>query len=247
MADVVGLLNFRDLGGLRVADGRRLRSGAVFRSGAFDHFDGGTQSYLRRIGVGLVSDLRSTTEQRRLPSPLRAAGWEHWPEPHEIDHESALRVMGDPACTPADVRAAMIALYESMAENLVPVLRGVFHAAVTGRGGLLVHCAIGKDRTGVATALLLEALGATRQVVMEDYLASNAAKGAIYAALAARNAHRAPPPVAIVAPLIAADPAYLHAFWAWVDTRHGNTAGYLASALGVGAGEIGALRARWLV
>lgn len=218
----------------------------IYRSGAFDTFDDVTRGFLDAAGICMVSDLRSTSEQQRLPSPLRAAGLDHWPEPHDIDHEIALRVMADPACTPQDVAQAMVQLYESMAAELVPVLRGVFHAALNGRGALLVHCAIGKDRTGVAAAMLLEALGATRAVAMADYLASNAARGAIYAALARRNAHRAPPPDAIVAPLITADPAYLSTFWARIDKDHGNSAGYLASALGIGAGEIGGLRARLL-
>jgi protein-tyrosine phosphatase len=125
-------------------------------------------------------------------------------------------------------------------------LAPVFRAALDCRGGLLVQCAIGKDRTGVAVALLLAALGVSRAAIAADYAATNAARAAIFSAMAARNAGRAPPPDAMLDPLLAADPAYLTAFWDRLDTDWGGPAGYMISALGVGADAVGTLRARWL-
>lgn len=241
-----GLLNFRSLAGLPGDGGRRLRPGRLFRAGHSPGLAPDTAETLRLLGLVSVCDLRSAEEQAREPSALVAAGFAPALPAPEGDPTLALRVVGDPAARPQDVRAAMLSTYAAMPESFAPALRGVFQAALACRGGLMVQCAIGKDRTGVAVALLLAALGVPRAAIQADYVASNAARPAIFAALAARNADRKPPPEPMLAPLLAADPGYLGAFWDRLDTDWGGPEGYMLGALGLGADAIGSLRARLL-
>lgn len=240
------LLNFRSLAGVTAGDGRRILPGRLFRGGHVAQLPDSLAEGLRLAGLARVCDLRSSDEQAREPSGLTQAGFAPAMLPPEGDPTLALRVAGDPAASPADVRAAMLSTYAAFPESFAPALGQVMRAAIDSPGGLMVQCAIGKDRTGAAVALLLAALGVPRATILSDYTASNQARDAIWQALAARNAHRAPPPDAMVAPLIAADPDYLAAFWDRLDTDWGGEAGYLISHLGIGAAEIGALRARWL-
>lgn len=240
------LLNFRSLAGMAAADGRRILPGRLFRGGHVAQLPDSLAEGLRLAGLARVCDLRSSDEQAREPSGLMQAGFAAAMPPPEGDPTLALRVAGDPAASPADVRAAMLSTYAAFPESFATALGQVMQAAIDGPGGLMVQCAIGKDRTGAAVALLLAALGVPRAAIAADYTASNQARDAIWQALAERNAHRAPPPDAMVAPLIAADPAYLAAFWNRLDTDWGGEAGYLIAHLGIGSAEIGALRARWL-
>lgn len=241
-----GLLNFRSLVGLVGDGGRKVRAGRLFRAGHLPVLRPDLGESLRMVGLQGVCDLRSAAERRREPSTLVRAGFPVLMEAPEADPTHALQVVGDPDARPEHVRAAMLGTYAAMPETFAPALRGVFDAALACRGGLIVQCAVGKDRTGVAVALLLAALGVPRRTIMADYLLSNAARDAIFAALAQRNAGRVPPPDAVLAPMLAADPAYLTAFWDRLDTDWGGAEAYMASALGLGADAIGSLRARWL-
>ncbi len=241
-----GLLNFRSLAGLVGEGGRRVRAGLLFRAGHLPEMTEDRAETLRMIGLAAVCDLRSAGEQVREPSSLKAAGFASAMPAPEGDPTLALRVVGDPSAQPRDVRAAMLSTYATMPESFATALGNVFQAALVTRGGLLMQCAIGKDRTGVAVALLLAALGVPRRAIMADYTASNAARDAIFAAMAARNAGRVPPPDAMLAPLLAAHPDYLAAFWDRLDTDWGGAEGYMVSALGLSADAVGTLRARLL-
>ena len=240
------LLNFRSMAGLAGADGRRIRTGCLLRGGHSAVLTTSQVTTLRLLGVAGVCDLRSAAEQGRDPSPMPAHGFALVSAPPTHDPTAAMAVVGDPKATPGDVQAAMLGIYAAMPETLAPAFRAVFDAALSCRGAILVQCALGKDRTGAAIALLLGAVGVPRATILADYATSNAAQRAMFDALAARNPGRAPPPDAMLAPLLAADPAYLRAFWDRLDTDHGGEGGYLAGTLGLGGDAIGALRARWL-
>lgn len=239
-------LNFRSLAGLVGDGGRRIRAGRLFRSGDFLQLDAAGAETLRLLGLNAVCDLRSAGEHQRHPSLLPAAGIPLAMEPPEADPSAATRVVGDPSATPQDVRIAMFDVYSGMPHRFATALRGVFEAALASRGGLLVQCAIGKDRTGVAIALLLAALGVPRETIMADYVVSNAARDAIFDAMAARNPGRGAPPAALLDPLLAADPDYLRAFWSRLDVDFGGEVGYLTSELGLGQDAVDELRANWL-
>ena len=240
------LLNFRSLAGTPGDGGRRLRTGCLLRAGHFDALEPDQVTSLRLMGLAGVCDLRSVAEQARMPSALPGAGFGMLIPPPPSDPSTAMTAVADPAAAPDDVRAAMLALYAAMPETLAPAFGALFEAALACRGAVLVQCALGKDRTGAAMALLLAAAGVPRAAILADYLQSNGARDALYAALVRRNPGRTPPPDAMVAPMLMADPAYLQAFWARLDADHGGEAGYLSGTLGLGADAIGALRARWL-
>jgi len=77
------------------------------------------------------------------------------PPGHQIDLGAPLRILRDAGATVADSRATMIALYARLSAMLQPVLRNVLAEMVAADGATVIHCAAGKDRTGVAVALLV--------------------------------------------------------------------------------------------
>jgi protein-tyrosine phosphatase len=166
-----GTLNFRDLGGYPGEGGRTLRWGRLFRS---DHLGAVTEAdlaLLDAVGVKLVIDFRSDAERAEYGS-LRHPGVELRREPlveELVDQVTPLeRIMRREltSWTAED----MAAMYRSMLDRF-PLRFGavVAAAADVGNHPLVFHCTAGKDRTGLAAALILRTLGVSVADTLDDY------------------------------------------------------------------------------
>ena len=205
------LLNFREISGLRGHGGRRLRPGLLFRAGAVR--DPVHALAMRDRGIRQVYDLRNRTEAARHPSALPGAGLAHPLAHHDIDTGAAVKLLRHAGATPEASHAAMVALYRQLAVEFRPVLSAILTGMSGAEGGVLIHCAVGKDRTGVAVALLLRLLGVAPEEVLADYLTSNAARAGIAASILHRYPGRWQADDPVLAPLLTADAAYLDAFF----------------------------------
>lgn len=181
-----GLINFRDLGGYPVTDRngktRHIRPGCLFRAGHFHDVDESAQQALRALGIDLVVDLRNAKERAKRPNRFAAT---HAPEtlPLELDPGSGASWLGlfkrkDGAekltLDTTQVETLMCTLNTSLVTDHAAVYRRMFEVLLTRQPqAAVIHCASGKDRTGMAAALLLAALGASRDTIVADYLLSN--------------------------------------------------------------------------
>jgi len=154
------LANLRDLGGLPLRGGGRTRSGVLYRADASYAGDVAPRQ-VEHWPPSTVVDLRSDAEVSRWPYT--------WPEPttvllHPL-HDGARpdRVPGE-----HDL-ARLYAVILDKASHLVARLLGV---AAEAPGPVLMHCAAGKDRTGVVVAALLAAAGVERDAIVADYMAT---------------------------------------------------------------------------
>ncbi|WP_084583403.1 tyrosine-protein phosphatase [Sphingomonas azotifigens] len=239
--------NFRDLGGYRTSDGRTVKWGMLYRSGSMHGLTEADFRTLDKLGIRTVCDLRDRRE--------RAAEPVHWPNadmPRVLsdDYDLDLRFLpaGSPKeWTPDKVRTAMAASYPRMLEQFNGQYRRMFAELLAGHAPLAFNCSAGKDRTGIAAALLLTALGVPRATVIDDYLLTNVyldpakllGSGAGASPLAAL-------PPAVVQPLLAADRSYIEAALAVVDAHPGGAEGYLQDALGLSKGDLNRLRDLYL-
>jgi protein tyrosine/serine phosphatase len=187
--ELEGAVNARDVGGLPTEDGRHIADRRLLRS---DNLQGLTPADIKLLvgdfGLDTVVDLRSTREVRlEGPGPLTAVGSvrhvHHSVLPEAGDTtdaaaEDALfsrreqtlkRFPGDPMC------ALYLGYLEDRPDSVVGALRSISEAS----GAALVHCAAGKDRTGVVISLTLSVAGARRDAVIADYAASGNRIGAI--------------------------------------------------------------------
>jgi protein-tyrosine phosphatase len=161
-----GCLNFRDVGGYPTAGGRRVRWRQVFRSDALHRLTSTDVVHLRdELGVGCIVDLRSSAELRsdgRGALAAEAIAFHHIPlfDGHIARPEAW---SGQP--TLAD---RYVLLAEFAKEAIARVLRVL---AATDRPAVY-HCAAGKDRTGVISAVLLALLGVPDEVIVADYAAT---------------------------------------------------------------------------
>jgi protein-tyrosine phosphatase len=155
-------LNVRDLGGLESADGRRVRRGALVRSDQLCRLSDGGRAALVAHGVRTVIDLRNPAEAEKDPDPI-------WHE-HGVDYllipqqsEQLWRDLEPVARTRSERDSAVI---DRRAEQIAAMARAVASAVP---GGVLIHCLAGKDRTGIAVAMLLSLVGVSEAVIAEDY------------------------------------------------------------------------------
>lgn len=161
-----GCFNVRDLGGLPTADGRETRWGAVVRSEAPDLLTVDGWSALHAHGIRTIIDLRSDDELTRdaerpaglhiVRRPLDAAEdaefWDRW-------------ATGGQFGTPL--------YYRPFLDRFPHRIAGVLGAIAQAHpGGVLVHCAVGRDRTGMVTLLLLALVGVAAEDIAADYALS---------------------------------------------------------------------------
>ncbi|MFL6551680.1 MAG: tyrosine-protein phosphatase [Povalibacter sp.] len=168
-----GGCNFRDIGGYVGLDARPLRWGQVYRTGVLSYFSDEDHPSLVGLGVRAICDLRRNEEREREPTRwpdrnVQALSWADGLNTPTIRGFAATRTRDA-----AGMHASMIELYRALPDWMAPRLRGMFECIAAGNTPLVVHCAAGKDRTGVAIAVLLSALGVSRDTIMEDYLLTN--------------------------------------------------------------------------
>ncbi len=165
--------NMRDLGGWAMADGRRMRSGWLFRAASLSSLSAVDHGRLRALNIATVIDLRSPGEQRDSPSRLPRGLTVTAPgDPGSATHPGLAR--NRRPHTEAEAVDMMRRGYQSYPDRMAPALATVFEAAAHSDGRpLLFHCTAGKDRTGFVAAIVLKAFGADEDQVMTDYLATN--------------------------------------------------------------------------
>lgn len=242
--------NFRDLGGYRTMDGHHVKWGMLYRSGSMHGLTQADYAALEARGIRVVCDLRDSRE--------RAAEPVAWPEAHAprlLSDDYALdqagfMPKGPPESWTADqARAAMTASYPPMLTRFNGQFRRMFDELLAGHAPLAFNCSAGKDRTGLAAALLLTALGVPRATVIEDYELTNKTLNPA-ALLAAGNKATPSPfgklPPEVVAPFMRADRAYIEAALAVVDGHKGGAPAYLQDELGLGPAQIARLRKLYL-
>lgn len=253
---LAGGCNFRDCGGYATTQGARVRWGRLYRSGLMRSLAPEATAAVAALGLRSVCDLRRNAERARDPNPdfgvqVRRFEWDTGQEASSIlDHDFT----GEDAAARAQAR--MLRMYARMPFELQPRFAGVFAAlAHADSGATIVHCTAGKDRTGVAIALVLTMLDVPREVIVEDYALTNHAvdlraqllgRKAAGAGLAANADPLLALPQDALDVVLAAHPDYLLASLGAIEARHGSVAAYVRDELAVPADAIEQLRATLL-
>ena len=164
------LANLRDVGGLPTVDGGRTRPGVLWRSDAPLAGDAAQGPAGQAWPPGSVVDLRNPEELDGRPHPLAEVAAL---TPLPLIQALAPGVLMRGAPHERRQRRGLDELYMLLVRTGEAWMPELVRIAAYGPGPLLVHCAAGKDRTGVAVALLLRAAGVTRAAVAADFAATN--------------------------------------------------------------------------
>ena len=158
-----GCLNARDLGGYATEDGRETRWGTVVRSDCPAALTEAGRAALAGYGVRAIVDLRLPAELADDPNPFAEPG------DHGIAYTNVSFI--DPAAAPPDAVSTLAEDYLQMLDRyrqgVAEALAAIARAA--DDGAVLVHCAAGKDRTGLISALLLGLVDVHAETIAADY------------------------------------------------------------------------------
>lgn len=159
--------NLRDAGGYPAHGGRRVRWRRLLRSDSLHALTHTSQQALRTIGLRTIIDLRRPTEATLKPNVFASA---------EGMAYHNLPVFGDADAMAVDYTAEQLEeMYVRFVELCQPQLRAIVQMiAEAAEHPLLIHCAVGKDRTGVVVALIQSSLGVAPTTIVEDYAQSQA-------------------------------------------------------------------------
>ena len=245
---LTGAPNFRDIGGYASSDGRHVRWGRVFRSSELSKLTPEDEGKVARLGLVAVIDLRTQEERDRSPS----AWLERPADSYESPKPSLAPVMSTilkDAATADGARAGIEAFYAQMPDAYRDEYAAFFHRIASGELPILIHCSAGKDRTGLAIALLLATLRVPRDTIMTDYALTETLvprllgqnPGAPAAAGQAANI-LGQLPEASQRVLWRSDPRYLAVALRSIDREYGSVEGYVRNGLHVSEHEQAALR-----
>ena len=168
-----GASNFRDLGGYVGHDGRPVQWRKIFRSDHLAALDSLDLQQLHALGIARTFDFRGVQESQAQSYA--------WPgiqrhslsiEPTVVQRLQAQHLSGKPLSA-ADALDAMQTTYRDFVKSDSHRFAELFEHLLAKPEPLLFHCTAGKDRTGLAAALILSALGVSEKDIWQDYLLTN--------------------------------------------------------------------------
>ena len=165
--DLDGCVNFRDLGGYPAEGGRTLRWRLLFRSDALHALSALDVIHVRdELGVSDIVDLRSTYELSNEGRGLLEA--------EAIDFHHNPLFDGDPSASDAShvTEMSLGERYLGMMDHGHAKITNAIRLLANAKAGAIYHCAAGKDRTGVVSAIVLSALGVADELIVADYALS---------------------------------------------------------------------------
>lgn len=216
-----GVYNVRDLGGYSTNDGRQTIWKKLFRGGDLNHLTETDLKYLEKLNLHTYIDFRSLREYEAAPDKIVSTLTEYAWIPVNAGDIGMLASL-----TPEKIPEIMPDAYRFMVRECQDKFREFFRLlAIAERSPLLFHCTAGKDRTGIAAALFLSAVGVNKETILEDYLLSAKYIKGKYDAILQK--------FPILAPLLTVKPEYLEAAFGVIDKEFGGMEHYLTQLLEV--------------
>jgi protein-tyrosine phosphatase len=249
-----GVGNFRDFGGYAARGGRRLRRGRLYRSAHHAQATDADLEAIAGLGLAAIVDLRRGEERERMPSRRHEgfAGLVIENPTNEATSDPWIEFMKRSDAS-ADAFRGYLMNYMRAAPfeaRHVDLFSRYFHALADIDGPILIHCAAGKDRTGLLAALTHRLVGVAEDDIFEDYLLTNTAarieeRMHLVADVIKEHTGRAPTDAAVRAAM-AVEAGYLTSAFDAINAAHGDVVAYLEEVLGVDADARAAIQARLL-
>jgi protein-tyrosine phosphatase len=250
-----GVRNFRDIGGHHTTDGRRVRTGEVYRAAHFAEATDNDLATLEKLGIRVVIDFRGPGEieaegEERLPPGAHLVSIPMYDPARGNDIRTLLyssppevvaEVYGNGKAAEAMIKGSVVFVTDA---DRVEQYALMFRTIIEADGAAVFHCAAGKDRTGWGASLMLLALGVPETTIIEHYLESNLHRRDRGGRLAEFEAAGLDPE--ILEPFFGVREEYKRAALDAVEEHWGGIEGYLHDGLGITDDELARFRARML-
>lgn len=230
--------NFRDLGGIKNKEGKFVRWGRLFRTDEMNKLSTQDLEYLASTGLKTVVDFRTATEKEGGLGGMLPAAPDKLPStvknPYNLEINAG-NIFSDEiigsissGISPEETAQIMVDSYIEMVslDDYVAKYKEFFKYVQDENAlPLSFHCSAGKDRTGVATMLILSALDVDKETIMKDYLLSKDYIKGKYDSYLKYYPQ--------IAPLVTVDEKYLNAAYSKIDEKYGSMSKFLTETLGV--------------
>jgi len=247
------IVNFRDAGGYRSAFGGRVKKGLIFRGVALSHASDSDLAALAALGVGLVFDLRGKQEADGRPDRLPVGAVYRREAAVPAFDEDPLEMLSwddliDQLAETPELAAKSRAFHDQVYGEMIrrPQAFGALlgeMVADPGRG-VYIHCAAGKDRTGVACAIIARLLGVCREDAMADYMESG--RNPMPDSAGVRELARRKGVGDLIDIMLGTTSWQFDQAWEEPDRAWGGWDGFLRDGLGLSPGDVAGLRAAYL-
>ena len=223
------MLNFRDFGY------KNVKKGLLFRSASLNELSSEDQNMLIENNIRTIVDLRGLDERTAKPD-TQIIGIENLSIP--------LSVIG--SAKPTIYRGLRLpnlidCYHQLVAIELKETWSKIFDLLLNSNGGVLFHCSQGKDRTGVVSAMILNALGVDKETIFEDYLTTN--KNPVFFG----NQDMPSEIQEILADYFSAKKEYLEASFEYIDQTYGSFGGFLKKVCSLDENKLIKLKEKYLI
>jgi len=265
--DIDGVMNFRDLGGYVNQHKKRVRWGKCYRSAQLDRLSDKGIEEMSALNIQTVIDLRFADETKRFPTvhaAFKNAEFIAWQDQNEetevVERSNEMQLSWKDSLDsndPEKVREAMRVNYPKKLYSHRAIYRTMLLKIIDGQTPLVFHCAAGKDRTGVAAALILSLLDVADETIVQDYLltqreiadmaefwmSGGATDNANYSDFQSKLLSR---PKEVLQPIFEADIAYINTLLEYVNQQYGGFERYALEKLQLTPEQLAQLRKQML-
>lgn len=237
-----GAVNFRDIGGYKTREGKKVKWGKIYRSGEINKLTAEDIILLEKRNITTDIDFRGLDESKKAPDVI-------WKERKYIRCGAGSEAVQNWMQAMKNIQngdSLMISYYAKI-DSLGLRYATLFQQLLTQKENeaLVYHCTAGKDRTGIATALVLYSLGVPKEIIWDDYEASNyyrlSDNNRLIQMIAAFGITKN-----VAESMIAVKASYLDATWNALIKKYGSIDAFLSKELGIGEKEKAILREKYL-
>lgn len=246
-------VNFRDLGGIKTADGKSIKHKRLLRSGELVGLgERDCKLLTQNYQLEVIVDFRTAAEAKSTPDDkienVRYVNIDIF-EGH--DEKASAMAKFEKIKTEQTALDFMYSVYETMMIDPVAQQQfGVFLRMTRDnqKGALLFHCFAGKDRTGLAAAMVLTLLGVPKEEIFADYMRTNELRQAWNAAMLAEAVAEgySEQEMRALHAAFYAQPGYLQHSFAQAEKEYGSFESFLRQAIGITDADIAQLKHGYL-
>ncbi len=256
-----GGFNFRDLGGYTTNDGRMVQWGKIYRSGTMVDLTQQDFDYLGKLNINVMCDFRSREEIQQEPTAWKkfAPAADYQTKDYSMREMMSASLRFDQVKTAEQAREMFKGFYRTGPYRFKSELSKMFNDLADNKAPLAFNCSAGKDRTGMAAALVLTALDVPRNVIEQDYaltekVANFGQREMLRRMRAEAQGKTAEAPHAGIAAMPAearnvfmgSDPIFIQAMFAELEKNHGSARNFIRDELNIDDQKIARIKKLYL-